>query len=58
MSNFKTTERSLLAQMRFATTVRLIDNRAITPHEEAIRDRLTVLLVERGLAEAEKRSAA
>ncbi len=49
---------SLWAQLRFAMTVRQIDGRDITPHEELLRDKLTVILIERDLAEAEQRRAA
>ena len=43
--------------MRFAATVRQIDNRAITLREETIRDRLTVLTLKRGLTQMEGKAA-
>jgi len=57
MTNFKTPERRLWARLRAMRTLRIIDGRDITPQEDALADILTYVLVERGLAEAEKRAA-
>lgn len=54
MSNFRSPESRLWAQLRFLATVRLIDGRDISPREDQLRDHLTYLLVERGLAAQEK----